>query len=185
MALPAVFAFILALLPLSVSAHNFVEGQRVAPVGIAEQGELHFVQEELYYARWNSARLSGKVRTLLHIAGRLPAKEMNVAVTEAIAAAQLPAGRYQTTTIINTDDAIPGSAIFVRRAIESSKKSSPVSQFIIDSKGEAKRAWALMPGSSAVVVLDAAGRVRFAREGALTTSEVQQVTDLLKSLLKQ
>lgn len=185
MALPATFAVIVALLlPASTLAHNFTEGARVAPVGIAENGELQFSQGKLHYTRWNSAQLTGKVRALLHIAGRLSAKDLNLALTDAIATARLPADRYQTITIVNTDDAIPGSAIFVRRAIESSKKTAPESQFVIDSKGEAKRVWALAAGSSAVVVLDAEGRVRFAREGALISAEVQQVIALLNRLLQ-
>ncbi|MFG3826138.1 YtfJ family protein, partial [Escherichia coli] len=32
--------FISALLPFFACAHNFKEGERVAPVGVAERGEL-------------------------------------------------------------------------------------------------------------------------------------------------
>ena len=45
---------------------------------------------------------------------------------EAIKAAKLPHDRYQTTTIVNTDDAIPGSGMFVRSSLESNKKLYPV-----------------------------------------------------------
>jgi YtfJ family uncharacterized protein len=172
------------LLPLWAAAHDFVEGQRVPPVGIADRGEVIQQQEESRYQPWNSARLTGKVRVMLHIAGRLSAKDKNIALTEAINRAALPPDRYQTTTIINTDDAIPGSALFVRHSIEASKKALPESQFIIDSRGAAKRAWQLEDGGSAVVVLDSTGAVRFARDGALTSAEVQQVMALLHQLLK-
>lgn len=178
----ALVAFAL-LVPFFASAHNFITGQRVAPVGIADRGELILQQNELSYVNWNSAMLTGKVRVLLHIAGRLSAKEMNEAVAEAIAAAHFPPARYQTTTIVNTDDAIPGSAIFVRSSLESSKKASPQSEFIIDSEGAAKRAWVLKDASSALVVLDKQGKVRFAKEGALTSDEINQVISLLQTLL--
>lgn len=185
MTFPAASLVTFALLvPFFASAHNFITGQRVAPVGIADRGELILQQNEPSYVNWNSAKLTGKVRVLLHIAGRLSAKEMNEAVAEAIAAAHFPPGRYQTTTIVNTDDAIPGSAIFVRSSLESSKKASPQSEFVIDSEGAAKRAWALKDGSSAVVVLDKQGEVRFAKEGALTSDEINQVISLLQTLLK-
>ena len=172
------------LLPLCAVAHDFVEGQRVPPVGIADRGEVVRQQEESRYQPWNSARLTGKVRVMLHIAGRLSAKEQNAALTEAISRAGLPADRYQTTTLINTDDAVIGSAPFVRHSIEASKKAFPQAQFIIDSRGAAKRAWQLKDGGSAVVVLDPTGTVRFAKDGALTPSEVQQVMALLQHLLK-
>ncbi|WP_312239905.1 YtfJ family protein [Pantoea sp.] len=185
MKLPAASLAVCALLaPFFASAHHFVIGQRVSPVGISDKGELVLHQNETDYIDWNSARLPGKVRVLLHIAGRLSAKEMNEPVTEAIAAARLSPERYQTTIIVNTDDAIPGSALFVRSSLESSKKASPQSEFIIDSEGEAKRAWALKDGSSAVVVLDNASKVRFAKEGALTPAEIEQVITLLHNLVK-
>lgn len=63
----------------------------------------------------------GKVRVLQHIAGRTSAKEKNATLIEAIKSAKLPHDRYQTTTIVNTDDAIPGSGMFVRSSLESNK----------------------------------------------------------------
>lgn len=172
------------LLSLAASAHDFVNGQRVAPVGISDKGELIYQQDDFSYRSWNSAQLAGKVRVVQHIAGRSSAKEKNAALVEAIKQAHLPQDRYQTTTIINTDDAIPGTGMFVRSSIESNKKQYPWSQFIVDSNGAAKKAWQLEDGGSAVAVLDKTGRVRFAKDGALTQEEVQQVIALLHQLLK-
>ncbi|ELY6275326.1 MULTISPECIES: YtfJ family protein [Cronobacter] len=175
--------FISALLPFFACAHNFKEGERVSPVGVAERGELTLRQGEIGYRDWNSARLSGKVGVVLHVAGRLSAKDLNKGISDAIAAARLPADKFQATTIINTDDAIPGSAIFVRRSLESTKKAYPASVFVLDSTGAAQRAWRLQQGGSAVVVLDKEGRIRFAKDGALTADEVRQVMTLLHTLL--
>lgn len=171
-----------AVTPLSAAAHNFVTGQRVPPVGIADKGELIAVGEEMEYQPWNSARLGGKVRVLMHIAGRLSAKDQNSPLTEALSAASLPPERYQTTLIVDTDDAIPGSAMFVAASLKSSKRQSPESQIIIDSQGAARQAWQLKPGGSTVVVLDHEGAVRFAKQGALTRGEVVQVLRLIKTL---
>lgn len=173
------------LLPLSAAAHNFTLNQRVAPVGIADKGELVLNNNDFSYQRWNSAQLPGKVRVLQHIAGRSSAKEMNAALIEAIKSANLPHDRYQTTTIVNTDDAIPGTGMFVRTSIESNKRQYPWSQFVVDSNGAARKAWQLDVKGSAVAVLDKDGRVRFARDGALSEQEVQQVTNLLHELLKK
>ncbi len=52
------------------------------------------------------------------------------------------------------------------------------------SQGVARGAWQLDEESSAVVVLDKDGRVQWAKDGALTQEEVQQVMDLLQKLLK-
>lgn len=125
------------------------------------------------------------MRVIQHIAGRTSAKEKNANLIEAIKAAGLPHDRYQTTTIVNTDDAIPGSGMFVRSSIESNKQLYPWSQFIVDSNGLARKAWQLDEGSSAIVVLDKDGRVQWAKDGALTQQEVQQVVGLLHKLLNK
>lgn len=173
------------LFPLMASAHNFVDGQRVAPVGIADRGELILDNDKFSYKNWNSSQLAGKVRVVQHIAGRTSAKEKNATLIEAIKAAKFPHDGYQTTTIVNTDDAIPGSGMFVRSSIESNKQLYPWSQFIVDSNGLARKAWQLQEESSAIVVLDKDGRVQWAKDGALTQDEVQQVVALLHKLLSK
>lgn len=123
--------------PLLVSAHNIQDNQRVPPVGVRDKGELDYdkTTNQFNYKNWNSSQLPGKTRVIQHIAGRTSAKEMNAPLIDAIKQANLPRERYQTTTIVNTDDAIIGTAMFVRNSIESSKREFPWSQFIIDSKG--------------------------------------------------
>lgn len=155
------------------------------PIGITDRGELVLDKDQFSYKTWNSAQLVGKVRVLQHIAGRTSAKEKNATLIEAIKSAKLPHDRYQTTTIVNTDDAIPGSGMFVRSSLESNKKLYPWSQFIVDSNGVARGAWQLDEKSSAVVVLDKDGRVQWAKDGALTQEEVQQVMDLLHKLINK
>ena len=125
------------------------------------------------------------MRVVLHIAGRTSAKEKNATLIEAIKSAHLPKDTYQTTTIVNTDDAIPGSGMFVRSSMESNKKLYPWSQCVVDSNGAARGAWQLEEESSAAVVLDKQGKVQWAKDGALTQEEVQQVVALLHKLVGQ
>lgn len=176
-------AFLLALAPFCISAHNLQENQRVTPVGVSEHGELNYQDGQFSYQRWNSAQLAGKVRVIQAMAGRTSAKEMNAPLIEAIKAAHFPHDHYQTTTIVNTDDAIIGTGPFVRSSIEDNKKAFPWSQFIVDDGGAVRKAWDLQPKSSAIIVLDKQGNVRFAKDGALTPQEVQQTITLLRQLV--
>lgn len=185
MTLRKLLALSFLLLPMIASAHKFETDQRVPPVGIADRGELILDNDKFSYKSWNSAQLPGQVRIVQHIAGRTSAKEKNATLIEAIKAANLPHDKYQTTTIVNTDDAIPGSGMFVRSSLESNKKLYPWSQFIVDSNGIARKAWQLDEESSAIVVLDKDGRVQWAKDGALTQEEVQQVIALLHKLLSK
>lgn len=185
MNLRSLLAISCLLLPLMASAHSFKEGDRVPAVGVTDRGELMLDNDKFSYKNWNSAQLPGKVRVVQHMAGRSSAKEKNAGLIEAIKAANLPHDRYQSTAIVNTDDAIPGSGMFVRNSLESNKKLFPWSQIIVDSNGVVRKAWQLEEGSSAVVVLDKDGRVQWAKDGALTQDEVQQVIALLHKLLKK
>jgi len=185
MTLRSLLAISCLLMPLMASAHAFKEGERVPAVGVADRGELMLDNDKFSYKNWNSAQLPGKVRVVQHIAGRTSAKEKNAGLIEAIKAAKLPHDRYQTTTIVNTDDAIPGTGMFVRNSLESNKKLFPWSQIVVDSNGVVKKAWHLEEESSAIAVLDKDGRVHWAKDGALTQDEVQQVVTLLHKLLKK
>ena len=164
-------------------AHTFETGKPLPPVFITNEGELVIQQKTLSYQRWSSQSLTGKVRLLIHVAGRLSAKEQNAPLIAAVQQADFSRSRFQTTTIVNTDDAIPGSAIFVERSIESIKRDAPWQHFIIDSSGVAQNSWQLTPHGSAVIILDEQGIVRFAKDGALTTDEVKQAVTLLHLML--
>lgn len=75
--------------------------------------------------------------------------------------------------------------MFVRSSIENNKQLYPWSQFIVDSNGAVRKAWQLEEESSAIVVLDKEGRVQWAKDGALSQQEVQQVVGLLHKLLNK
>jgi len=176
--------FAVLLGSFNVSAADFKLHQPVPNVSVMNRGELLFENGKPVYQPWSSAKLGGKVRVLLHLAGRIAAKKENQPLTDALQNAHFPRDRYQTTLIVNTDDAIPGSAMFVRASLESSKQEAPWSQFIIDDDGAAAKAWQLRQQGSAVVVLDKDGKVQFAKDGALTKAEVQQVMSMLNNLLE-
>lgn len=178
-----IFAIILILFPVVASAHNFIKGQHVAAVEIRDRGELVLNNNDIDYRAWSSAKLEGKVRIVQYIAGRRSAKKKNSLMIKAVKAAHFPAERFQPTTIVNTDDEFPGTGLFVVGKVEKNQRRYPWAQFIIDSDGLGRKAWQLNENSSTIVVLDREGRVQWAKDGALTPSEVFQVISLLQHLL--
>ncbi|CAB5657469.1 YtfJ family protein [Providencia hangzhouensis] len=182
------YLLLICLLGVSAvaSAANIQLNQSVPAVSVTDKGELVMNNDgKLDYQPWKSQQLVGKVRTIQHIAGRSSAKELNAPLVEAIKQAKFPHDSYQTTTIINTDDAIFGTGVFVKNSVEDSKKEFPYSQFIVDSEGTVKNAWGLKPESSAIIVLDNQGKVLFFKDGELNTQEIQKVISLLVSSLNQ
>ena len=65
---------------------------------------------------------------------------------------------YQTTSIINQDDAIWGTGSFVKSSAEDSKKDFPWSSMVLDEDGKVAGAWDLQEESSAIIVQDKQGK---------------------------
>ncbi|PSV19249.1 YtfJ family protein [Photobacterium leiognathi subsp. mandapamensis] len=176
--------FLLAtLIPSLTYASNVKDGSTLPGVTVTNKGELVLKGNDISYQSWRSTKLTGKMRIVFAIAGRSAAKELNAPLVAAISAAKFPEDKYQTTTIINQDDAIWGTGSFVKSATEDSKRQYPWSSIVLDSKGIVQKAWDLRKESSTVFVLDQSGKVLFAQEGKLSPSEIKQVINLVQSNL--
>ncbi|PJG58344.1 YtfJ family protein [Aeromonas cavernicola] len=173
----------LALLPCLALAHNLKDAAPVPPVNVSEQGELVLNGADVGYQPWQSQALKGKVFLVQHIAGRSSAKALNAPMIEAIKAAKLPQDKYQTVTIINSNDAIWGTSSFVKSSAEESKKEFPWSVIVLDGKGMARNAWGLTAESSAIILLDKSGKVLFVKDGQLGANDITTVMGLIKSQL--
>ena len=173
------------LFPLVASAHNFLAGHRVPPIAVTNRGELLLNNQHIHYQPWQSSQFAGKVRVVQYIAGRTSAKNKNSMLIGAIKNANFPTDQFQPTTIVNTDDEIPGSGYFVRKKIEKNKRRYPWAQFIIDSEGLGRKAWQLDEESSTILLLDKHGRVQWAKDGSLTPQEVTQVLTRVRKLLNK
>lgn len=173
----------LALLPTLVMAHNIKESAQIPLVNISDKGELVLKDKEISYQPWQSKVLTGKVFLIQHIAGRTSAKALNAPMIEAVKAAKLPHDKYQTVTIINSNDAIWGTSGFVKSSAEDTKKEFPWSALVLDAKGLARNAWDLAPESSAIFLLDKEGKVLFVKDGELDANDINKVMGLIQSHL--
>lgn len=113
---------LLALSPSLAFAHNLSVGEIVPPAQVGAYGEIVLQGEGVAYQPWATQHMLGKVRVIQAIAGRSSSKEMNAPLMAAITAAKFPEDSYQTTTIINQDDAIWGTGSFVKSSAQDSKK---------------------------------------------------------------
>ncbi len=175
-----ILSALLALTPGLVLAHNLSIGETLPDVKVAAYGEIVMQGKGVAYQPWATQYMLGKVRVIHAIAGRSSAKEMNSALMSAITAADFPQENYQTTTIINQDDAIWGTGSFVKSSAQDSKQEFPWSSMVLDKNGVVAGAWALKEQSSAIIVQDKQGKVLFIKEGVLTTEEINQVIALIK-----
>lgn len=166
-------------------AHNVQLNSALPTVNVAQDGELVAQGKNVVYKDWSSATLSGKVRVLQHIAGRSSVKEKNEPLMNAIRQANFDRAKYQTTTIINADDAIIATGSFVKSSAEEGKLKNPHTQVVLDQKSSVKNAWGLKAKESFIAVLDKNGKVQFVSEGKLSAEQIQQVIALTQKLLMQ
>ncbi|MDH5926695.1 YtfJ family protein [Vibrio lentus] len=176
-------AFLAAASPLFANAHNLSVGETLPAVDVSNYGEIVLNDGSTGYQAWATNALLGKVRVVQAIAGRSSSKELNAPLMAAITASKFAEDSYQTTTIINQDDAIWGTGSFVKSSAESSKEEFPWSSMVLDEDGAVASSWALAEESSAIIVQDKQGKILFVKEGALNESEVTQVIELIKASL--
>lgn len=169
-----------AIIPTLVHANNLKMNTTLPAVTVTNKGELILNNNSITYQPWSSAKLVGKTHIIMAIAGRASAKEINAQLVNAISTAKFPQQKYQTTTIINQDDAIWGTSSFVKSAAEESKKQYPWSSIVLDSNGNVQKSWDLQKESSAIIVLDKNAKILFIHEGALNQQQLQQVIALVK-----
>ncbi len=174
--------------PLLSWAHPIALNAPLPSVSIpasASSGELQLdTKGHFNYSAWHQDMLLNKVRVVFHIAGRTQAKVINNELLDALKAAQFPQDKYQTTTLINVDDAIIGTSSFVRRQAKKSKTQFPWSSIVLDSNGSIQKSWVLMPKSSAVLLLNPLGQVLFFKDGQLTSQEVSWVVEKIRQLIQ-
>ena len=146
---------------------------------IKSRGEVQLLAGKIRYTPWNSESLYGKVRTIIHLAGRSDAFQLNQELIGALQQQAFDTAQYQTTTIINLKDAAWGTGTIMCSRIEQAKKEDSNASFVIDEKGAALKAWGLSRDSSAVILLDEYGEIIYGKDGVLGKSEVKYVIDLL------
>lgn len=166
-------------------AHNVQLNAPLPAVSVAKDGELVVKGKEIGYRQWSSNSLAGKVRVVHHIAGRTSVKEKNEPLMNAIRQAHFDRAKYQTTTIINADDAIIATGLFVKNSAEDGKLKNPHTLVVLDQMSAVKKAWGLKAKESFIAVLDKTGRVQFVSEGKLSPAQIQQVMTLTKQLVAQ
>ncbi|MDE1515062.1 MULTISPECIES: YtfJ family protein [Vibrio] len=176
-------ALLLACSPTLALAHNLTLGAAVPAVTVEQHGEIQLQQQQFSYQAWNSQHMVGKVRVIQAIAGRSSAKQLNAPLMAAISAAKFPSERYQTTTIINQDDALWGTGALVKSSAQDSKQQFPWSSMVLDKSGAVAKAWQLPAESSTIIVLDEQGQVLWVKEGALSEAEIASVLGLIEQQL--
>jgi YtfJ family uncharacterized protein len=180
-------------------AQGIVVGEKLPSLTIEDQGQMVFDYEvldgvmiykkgsKITHKTFSSDALTGKIRSIYHLAARGGTEDINQPYIDALAAAKLPQylpdSPYKTTTILNTDDALWGTGSVAVGMFEGSQKKLAYDYYVVDSKGLALKKWGLQPKNSAVILLDRDGTVLYFKEGKLSDDEIASMVALISKHL--
>lgn len=174
-------AIALSLTSFVTLSHNLAIGENLPQVTIADKGFVDLIEGEFEYRQWSTAELQNKVILIQHIAGRTAAKELNEPMIDALKESDFPFEKYNTATLVNLDEAIWGTGAIVASQLKSNKEEFPDAIFVLDEEGDIKNKWGLTEKSSAIILLDQAGKVLYVKDGEMNPTEIDTVIGLIKA----
>jgi uncharacterized protein len=197
----SLFAFIIFMASATAWAGDVILGKTLPLVTIEKKGLMVPAYEikngrmvfkegsEITYRKWSSSELTGKIRTVYHLAARNGIDEINQPYIDALIEANLPEtlpdSSYKTLTILNTSDAFWGTAGIASGRFENSQKKFPYAYYVNDEEGIVQKAWGLKEHESAVIILDTEGRVIYFKEGKMSPEDIQNAVSLIKKKLAE
>ncbi len=169
-----------SLLPLSALAINL--GEPLPELQIDEKGELILKgKDDVGFQAWSSAKLDtqGAVQIVQYMAARPSAEKQIRPFTDKLEETAYPVELHHVTTVVNLDDVTFGMSGFALSELEKNKRQYPMSTLVGDWNGKGLKLWDFSPKSSALVILDAQGKVIFVKDGKLDKDEVDQAIALI------
>jgi uncharacterized protein len=168
---------------LAANASAIATGNALPALTVSSKGEVRLADGKFSWQPWTSTNLNGQVYVIQYLAARQSTSTMNEQFADALTARAFPGDKYAYITLVNMDDAMWGTSGFVPGKLEETKKQHPDHVLVADAKGDGRKTWDLNKESSAIIVLDKAGKVVFFKDGALTKDEIDSTLKLIESLL--
>ncbi|WP_241574440.1 YtfJ family protein [Rosenbergiella nectarea] len=155
-------------------------GALLPAVKVQRGGEIILNQGKEARQPWQPSWPQSRPQLIIHVAGRLAAKQQLDPVVARLARTQWVNQRVGMTTIINTDDSLWGSRPFVEHSILTSKKDSPTSHFVLDSSGVVAHRWHLQAESAAIIATTGQGQVLYFQQAPFSAASIQQLLKVLQ-----
>lgn len=168
--------------PLAL-AGDVPAGGRLPDLSIADKGELVLTGDEVSYRAWSYPQQPGKVHVVQYMAATRGASEINKPFTDRMKTDLPQNGAFLSTTILNLDEAMWGTGGLVVSELKSNKLEFPNAILVADEDGVGLKQWQLDSENSAVIVTDAAGVVRYFKQGAMSDAEIQSTLDMIRQYI--
>ena len=156
-------------------------GQSLPLLDIREGGEISIGDNTIVEKPWSSKSLDskGRVQFVQYVAANRNAAGQNKLFTDALIKKQYSSEELGTTIIVHMADTMSLVKGFVVNKMAKKKAMHQSINFVIDDEGVGLERWGMKNKSCAVIVLDASGKILFAKDGPLSETEVANTIKLI------
>jgi len=157
-------------------------GQSLPALVINVGGEISISDDSIVKSPWSSKSLEskGKVQFVQYVAANRGAARLNKPFTDILIEKQFSSEQLSTTVIVQMADTIGFVKGIVVNKLAKNKVKHQTVEFVVDDDGVGLQRWGMKHKSSAIIVLDANGKVLFAKDGPLSEIEIESTIKLIE-----
>jgi YtfJ family uncharacterized protein len=157
-------------------------GQFLPVLDILAGGEIAISDDNIVKRPWSSKSFEskGKVQLVLYVAANRGAVRQNKPLTDTLSEKQFSSEQLGTTVIVQMVDTMRFLKGVVVKNVAKNKVKHQTIDFVVDDNGVGLQRWGMKHKSNAVIVLDASGKVLFAKDGPLSVIEIERTIKLIE-----
>ncbi|CAA0119137.1 putative protein YtfJ [BD1-7 clade bacterium] len=162
---------------------NVEIGKPLPELDILQAGQLHYDKknDKITYSSWNSSTLKGKPYIVQYLPARSNTGQMNVPLNDALLAIDKQ-NRCRIVSVVDVNDHDWGTGIFIKGAMESNFKRTPLCVVVADNNGVGKKVWSYKDLENVTMIIDKDGIVKYEYVGKLNKLQIKNIIKLLDSL---
>jgi YtfJ family uncharacterized protein len=161
---------------------SLARGHSLPLLDIEAGGEIFVSDDKVIKTPWSSTSFEkgDKVQLVQYIAANRGAIRQNQHFTDALIERKFSSKELNTTVIVNMADTMSLFKGIVFNRLAKNKVKHESINFVVDDQGVGLQRWGMKNKSFAIIILDAGGKVLFAKDGPLSDSEVESTLRLIE-----
>ena len=171
----------LPLTPLSALASKAQLGEPLPTLKITDRGRLHLTKDDIIYKPWSSKSLRGKPYVVQYLPARAKSGQLNVPLNDALLEIDKDE-RCRTVSVVDVKDHDWGTGIFIKGAMESNFKRTPLCVVVADDEGVGLTTWGFEEKQNVTMVINADGIVKYKYIGQLNKAQINNIIELLNGM---
>jgi len=157
-------------------------GQSPPVLDIQVGGEISVSDNRVVKNPWSSKSFEskGKVQLVQYVAANRGAARQNKPFNDSLIEKRFTSDELDITIIVNMADTMGFLQGFVVKKVAKNKEMHQTIHFVIDDNGLGLQRWGMKNKSCAIIILDANGKVLFAKDGPLSGLEIEKTIKLIE-----